>query len=83
MIFLTDAELFRADVRRTDRHMSKLMVAFRSFADPPKNWTVNEISEYNLKEIFLEWILFPIGALSRVRVSVCVCVCVFEIGVSF
>ena len=75
MILLTDAELFHADRWRTDRHMSKLMVAFLSFADSPKNWTVNEINEYNLKEIFLEWILVPTGALSRVRIWVCVCVC--------
>jgi hypothetical protein len=82
MIFLTDAELFHADRwedGQTD--MSKLMVAFLSFADPPKNWTASEINEYNLKEIFLEWILVTTGALSRVGISVCVCV--FAIDVSF
>ena len=77
MIFTTDAE-FHADRWRTDGQtdMTKLVVVFLSFADPPKNLTVNEINEYNLKEIFLEWILVHTGVLSRVRISVCVCVCV-------
>jgi hypothetical protein len=37
-IRLVGAELFHAD-RRTDRDMTKLIAAFRNFANAPKSWS--------------------------------------------
>jgi hypothetical protein len=50
-IFSVGAKLFHAN-RRTDREtdMTKLIVAFRNFASPPKNFSLDEFMQISLPQ---------------------------------